>query len=345
MSKLTEIKSRIDQMDGGAFQNLCDAYLSYKGYKNVYSLGMHTGTDKTAKGNPDTYFLTAENKYVFVMYTTQKTDFLKKSIEDIDKCFDSSKTGVSADDIAEIIYCHTYGRLRAGDDQYLRQYCEKHGVVLTLIGLDQLGNDIFRECPSLAQDFLGISIDSGQILPLDLFVAKYDANKMSAPLGTEFLFREKELEKAKTTLYDNDVLLVAGPAGVGKTRFALELCRQLAEENGYTVFVIKNNNLQLYEDLVSAIEKGKDYLVLVDDANELSGLHYVLEYLQKATVESRHISKLIMTVRDYARKEVMQSVMAVSYTHLDVYKRQEQVVAQVVRHGHWPAFSGDGVGD
>lgn len=111
MSKLTDIKNRIDQMDGGAFQNLCDAYLSYKGYKNVYSLGMLTGTDKTAKGNPDTYFLTTENKYVFVMYTTQKTDFLKKAIEDIDKCFDSQKTGVSAEDIVEIIYCHTYGRL------------------------------------------------------------------------------------------------------------------------------------------------------------------------------------------------------------------------------------------
>src|SRR5699024_10630511 len=86
MSKLTDIKNRINQMDGGAFQNLCDAYLSYKGYRNVYSLGMNTGTDKTAKGNPDTYFLTAENKYVFVMYTTQKTDFLKKAMEDIDKC-------------------------------------------------------------------------------------------------------------------------------------------------------------------------------------------------------------------------------------------------------------------
>ena len=64
---------------------------------------MRTGTDKTAKGNPDTYFLMAENKYVFVMYTTQKTDFLKKAIEDIDKCFDSQKTGVSAEDIVEII--------------------------------------------------------------------------------------------------------------------------------------------------------------------------------------------------------------------------------------------------
>ena len=311
MSKLTDIKNRIDQMDGGAFQNLCDAYLSYKGYKNVYSLGMLTGTDKTTKGNPDTYFLTTENKYVFVMYTTQKTDFLKKAIEDIDKCFDSQKTGVSAEDIVEIIYCHTYGRLGPGDDQYLRQYCAEHGAVLTLIGLDQLGNDIFRECPILARDFLGISIDSGQILPMDMFVAKHDANRMSAPLGTEFLLREKELEKAKSALHNNDVLLIAGPAGVGKTRFALELCRQLAAENGYTVFVIKNNNLQLYEDLVSAVEEGKNYLVLVDDANELSGLHHVLEYLPKAAIGSRHISKLVLTVRDYARKQVMQSVMEV----------------------------------
>lgn len=311
MSKLTDIKNRIDQMDGGAFQNLCDAYLSYKGYKNIYSLGMHTGTDKTAKGNPDSYFLTAENKYVFVMYTTQKTDFLKKAIEDIDKCFDSQKTGVSAENIAEIIYCHTYDRLGPGDDQYLRQYCEEHGAVLTLIGLDQLGNDIFRECPVLARDFLGISIDSGQILPMDMFVAKHDANRMSAPLGTEFLFREKELEKAKTALHDTDVLLIAGPAGVGKTRFALELCRQLAEENSYTVFVIKNNNLQLYEDLVSAVEEGKDYLVLIDDANELSGLNHVLEYLPKAAIGSRRISKLILTVRDYARKQMIQNVMEV----------------------------------
>lgn len=311
MSKLTDIKNRIDQMDGGTFQNLCDAYLSYKGYKNLYSLGMCTGTNKTATGNPDTYFMTAENKYVFVMYTTQKTDFLKKAIEDIDKCFDSKKTGVSTEDIVEIIYCHTYGRLRPGDDQYLRQYCRKHGAVLTLIGLDQLGNDIFRECPILAKDFFGISVDSGQILPVDIFVAKHDANKTSAPLGTEFLLREKELDKAMTALYNNDVLMIVGPAGVGKTRFALELCRQLAEQNGYSVFVIKNNNLQLHEDLISAIEAGKDYLVLVDDANELSGLPHVLGYLPEAAIGSRHISKLILTVRDYARKQVMQSVMEV----------------------------------
>lgn len=79
MSKLIDIKNRIDQMDGGAFQNLCDAYLSYKGYKNIYSLGMLTGTDKTTKGNPDTYFLTAENKYVLCDVYNTKNGFLKES--------------------------------------------------------------------------------------------------------------------------------------------------------------------------------------------------------------------------------------------------------------------------
>lgn len=311
MSKLTDIKYRIDQLDGGKFQNLCDAYLSCKGYKNGYSLGMDAGTNKTANGNPDTYFLTSEKKYVMVMYTTQQKDFLKKTKEDIDKCFDQEKTGISADDIAEIICCHTYGRLKAGEDKYLREYCKTRGAVLTLIGIDELGNDIFHKYPFLANDMLGISVDSGQILPLDIFVKKHDTNKMSAPLGTEFLLKENEMEKAKTALHDNDVLLIAGPAGVGKTRFALELCRQLAEENGYAVLVIKNKDLPFYEDLVSAIEENTDYLVLVDDANELSGLHHVLDYLTGAAKGSRHISKLVLTVRDYAREQVMQSVLKV----------------------------------
>lgn len=77
MSKLTDIKCKIDQLDGGTFQSLCDAYLTYQGYRDGYSLGMKTGTNKTAPGSPDTYFLTADKRYVFVMYTTQKDNFIK----------------------------------------------------------------------------------------------------------------------------------------------------------------------------------------------------------------------------------------------------------------------------
>ena len=119
MSKLTDIKYRIDQLDGGTFQNLCDEYLTHRGYGTGYSLGMKTGTSKTAKGNPDTYFLTKTGKYVFVMYTTQKDDFIKKALEDLEKCFDSGKTGLPPEDVAEVVYCHTCGRLLPGDSQLL----------------------------------------------------------------------------------------------------------------------------------------------------------------------------------------------------------------------------------
>jgi predicted ATPase/class 3 adenylate cyclase len=57
--------------------------------------------------------------------------------------------------------------------------------------------------------------------------------------ATRFLGRERELFEAVSLVYEKDprVLTVVGPGGTGKTRFALELSRLLAEEaEGGTVF-------------------------------------------------------------------------------------------------------------
>lgn len=307
MSKLTDIKRRIDELDGGEFQNLCDAYLCCKGYGNGYSLGMYTGTNKTAKGNPDTYFLTADNKYVFVMYTTQKADFFNKAIEDMKKCFDYEKTGVKGDDVAEIIYCHTYGRLSAGEDKLLRDFCRQRGTLLTLIGLDTLGNEIFLHYPIIAKELLNVTLGTGQITSLDSFVQSHDKNKMSAPLKTTFLFREKEIDEAFEKLNKSNALVVYGPAGVGKTRFSIELCQKLKNEQNYEVICIKSNGLEIYEDLYSAMESDKKYVAFVDDANELAGLQFVLDCLQNSS--GQKISKIIITVRDYAKQGVIKKIL------------------------------------
>jgi predicted ATPase/class 3 adenylate cyclase len=58
--------------------------------------------------------------------------------------------------------------------------------------------------------------------------------------ATAFLGRERELFDAVSLVYERDprVLTVLGPGGTGKTRFALELARLLADEaDGGTVFV------------------------------------------------------------------------------------------------------------
>lgn len=311
MSKQTDIKYRIDQMDGGEFQNLCDGYLTCRGYTAQYALGMKAGTNKTAKGNPDTYFIDADGKYIFAMYTTQKDDFVNKALADLEKCFDTSKTRLAPEMLKEIVYCYTYGRLLAGEAQRLRAYCEERNTQLTLIGVDEIASDLYEKYPQLAKDFFGITVDTGQILTLQEFVRQCDANAMSAPLSTDFLFREEELKSAKDKLHRNNVLVLTGPAGVGKTRLALEICRELSEEMGLTVLCIKSNGLGIYDDLIAAIESGKEYLVFVDDANELTGLDLVLSFLSGVALGHRRIKKLILTARDYAKQRVIQQILDV----------------------------------
>ena len=312
MSKLTDIKYRIAQMDGGAFQNLCDAYLFCCGYKGEpSSLGMRTGTDKTAKGNPDTHFRAEDGKYILAMYTTQERNFVKKAMDDLKKCFDPDKTGLQPEDIAEIVYCHTYGRISPGDSQKLHAFCEARNVPLKLVGTDELGNELFLKYPFLAKDLLGVSVDTGQISSMPEFIQKHDSVKMSAPLDTEFLFREEELRNAKEKLERSNVLVLSGPAGVGKTRLVLQLCEEVAVERNYDILCVKSNGLELYEDLVAFIEPDRNYLIFVDDANELTGLHFVLDFLHRGGVGKRSVSKIVMTVRDYTRTQVVKQILEV----------------------------------
>ena len=51
--------------------------------------------------------------------------------------------------------------------------------------------------------------------------------------------------------------------------------------------------------------------MFVDDANELTGLHFVLELLPKAAIGEKCIKKVVMTVRDYARQQVVKQVLEV----------------------------------
>lgn len=308
MSNATDIKYRIDGLDGGEFQTLCDAYLCCRGYGTGYSLGMKTGTNKTAKGNPDTYFLSADGKYIFSMCTTQQTDFVNKAIEDIDKCLDSSKTGVDAESVSEIILCYTYGRMTPGEHQQLVDYCTAQNVQLTLIGLDQLGEDIYSKYPKLARDYLNIKISSGQIISIDEFISGHDSNQISAPLQTPFMFRENELQEATTQLESHNVLVVTGPAGVGKTRIALEICKNYCASSALELLCVKSNKLEIYEDIITTIDSKKGYLVFIDDANELAGLYFFLQFLNESKGKDTGIKKIVLTVRDYARSQVLKCV-------------------------------------
>ena len=301
----SKIKSLIlSSLEGGGFQDLCDALLCAEGYKDIFSLGMKAGTLKTTTGNPDTYFRSESGKYIFVAYTTEQTSINKKIKEDIEKCLDQEKTGVSVKDIEKIICCHTSSTLKAGDDQALRKLCSSYGIELELYGIDRIANLLYRVYPYIAKDKLNFCIDSNQIFPREEFIKQYDnSNGRTAPLTTTFLYRENEKKEILEMLEKEKVIIILGKAGVGKTRLALEIAKKYQEENNCKILCIKCNHLPIMEDLSRYISTAGKYLIFVDDANELVGLSHLIEYTIKE--EDRYDIRIIATVRDYACKSVI----------------------------------------
>lgn len=302
MASITDIKRKILELAPAPFQEFCDTLISKHGYGEIHGLGMKAGTGNTTKGNPDTYFRKENGKYLLVAYTITQKDIYRKLKNDIDKCLNPAMTGLELTSIDEIICCHTSSNLTPGDDKKLHDYCQSKGISLSIWGIDELANQVHNHYRSLA-NLLGLNIDTNQIMSADDFVALYDSHGISAPLSTCFQYRENEKEEITEALNDNPVVVITGKAGVGKTRLVLEVVTNFAQNNGYKLLCVKNNNLGLFNDLVAATEEPDRYLFFIDDANELAELNQILEYTIKR--KKGYLVKVIVTVRDYAKEKVI----------------------------------------
>lgn len=329
MANIESIKQKILQLDAGSFQNLCDSYLYKIGYPNIVSLGGEAGTRKTTLGTPDTYFIAPNGKYVFVEYTTQKTTSFAKIKSDLEKCLDTSRTGVSNDKISEIIYCHTSSNLTPLQDSEIKALCEDIGIRLTVIGIDKLAEDIYLFHHNLSRDFLGISISTGQIQLYDDFIDSYNSNRMAAPIDTQFLFREKEFKDIGDAYLKVDVVILNGAAGTGKTRLALHYVKNHPDANNEKVYCIHSNALPIYEDLKLFIDNPGYYFLFIDDANQLSGLQHIIRYVSMKP-EGYNV-KILITVRDYALQKVIKDVREItSYEIVNINVFSDQQIKKLL---------------
>ena len=310
MANIETIKQKILQLDAGSFQNLCDSYLYKIGYPNIVSLGGEPGTQKTTLGTPDTYFITANGKYVFVEYTTQRTKLFAKIRNDLEKCLDTAKTGVPHDKISEIIYCHTSSNLTPFQDSEVKTLCEDVGIKLTVIGIDKLAEDIYLFHHNLSRDFLGISLSTDQIQSYDEFVNSYNSNRMAAPIDTKFLFRENEFQDIDDAYLKVDVVILSGSAGTGKTRLALHYVKNHLDTKNEKIYCIHSNALPIYEDLKLFLDRSGNYFLFIDDANQLSGLQHIIRYVSMKP--KGYNVKILITVRDYALQKVINDVREIT---------------------------------
>ncbi len=297
-----DIKSKIIELGPGEFQNMCNEILYRKGYKNINQLGSHTLSNKTTKGTPDA-FASDNGKYIAVEYTTQTDGLAGKIEDDINKCVQVFKIAKIDTKDTKIIYFHTSSNLKLEELKKIEKLCNDIGTNIKIYSIDEIAYLLKYEYATIAKDYLKIEVDTLQILQIEDFISQYNSNKLTIKINERLLYRDEEIDKSISIINNDNYIILSGSAGTGKTHFCVELCKRYKSINkNINVICIRNNNLQLYEDLQKYFKKNGEYLIFIDDANMLTNMSQFLDYIK---IHQFKTLKVIMTVRDYAKSKVL----------------------------------------
>ncbi|MCR9251711.1 MAG: ATP-binding protein [bacterium] len=319
MIQVIQIEGELLRVNGDIFQELCNHLLYLKLNPNsITPYGSVIGKEKSRKGIPDSYF-TCNDELIFAEFTTQERlengqRFYDKLASDIDNCFDTSKTGLNKEDIDKVILCYN-NRLKPSEIKDLNRLCKKHNpkCQLELKGIRDISFAIL-DYPILGS-YLGINVGTGQIQTPSEFISKYENQKLSTPLSNPFVGRRNEITNGLNYLERNDLIIVNGDPGTGKSKFAIELAKCYSQENNYSFLCIGNTGIPIWEDLKSMIRKDQDYILLIDDANRISkNFQWILSLLDGR----KNSLKVIVTVRNYALNQVKSIAERFEYSLIDI---------------------------
>lgn len=304
MAELQDIERRIDELSPSMFQQLGDAYLLSKN-RNKYAAFLRVGTklgkDKTTKGTPDTLVYLYDMEYLFVEYSTNYKDKANKLIADINK--NIRKYKVNLLHLSEIVLFTNY-KLKPENTNEILDYASLQNVNCTIIDGGTLALEIKTFYPHLAYPYLEIPIDTGQIVSLETFIEEYQKKSagLATPLDNPFLFREGELEQVINGLEENDIVILKGYPGVGKTKLAIEAISAFQNKHtDYYSFAISYKDFDLLPDLTQNIHIDYNCIIFVDDANTIEKFKQI-----KGFYESNRIGKIkiLITVRTHALSQI-----------------------------------------
>lgn len=321
--KVNEISNALTEIDSAVFQKLCDAYCSKLKLGSINSIGSQSGVNKTTPGTPDTFITSASNKYIFIEYTTQKTGLKQKILDDIYKCLYENDLEISINEIDKIMYFHNR-KLNGKDTQTIMDYCQEKNVLLDIFGIDHLSFGLAHHYPDLAEEYLSIPWESGELQNLNQFI---EQSKL-LPLNNEFINRKTEIDNIFSNLQEKNILIIRGPQGVGKTRLAIESMKKYKQMNSeYEIFCIVNKTNSFLDSIFKVQAYYENILILIDDANRIDNLEFVLSLIEQSSRIKKY--KIILTIRDYALADIKKvlnlrsdynELQITSFSRHDLYK-------------------------
>lgn len=318
MSKFLEIQNAILSLGPGEYQRLCSEYITKKfELSNMHDLGSKEGTNKTTKGIPDSYSVDENQKYTLLMYGTVEKESVAKLTKDIKEACDGKKTGITREQIKEIICFHTNTNIKPGDYNKLINLIPN--IKINLIDIDSMAHDIYENYQGIAYDFLNIPIDTNQISDIKTFIERYDKFSVNSPLELNFVYR-KDKDLIYQNIMNSKMTIISGKPGNGKTKISLEILKELEKNENYIPLCIRINGLNLYNDIKTSIKSDKKYIIFIDDINNLNGLNSIIDLI--ITNKNENI-KIVATVRDYLLDEVLNKLNACIVPNIYLLNKME----------------------
>ena len=305
MSRFTNIQNAILSLSPGDYQRLCSEYIMKKKcFTNMHDIGAKEGTNKTTRGIPDSYAIYDDGRYSLIMYgTVEKKSSIKKIESDIKDAHNEKKTKIPICKVKEIICFHINTNISPGECERLTNLFED--VHIELIDIDTMAHDICNNYTYLATDYLQLPIDTNQISDIDTFIKRYDKYSTSSPLSNTFIERQEKNEILEKIEKTEKMLLIKGKPGVGKTKLALEVCKELEKKDNLKVLCIRLNGADIYEDMKISLDNTKKYIVFIDDINESNYIQNLIDLI--VTNDNENI-KIIATIRDYFANEIVEKL-------------------------------------
>ncbi|WP_295801163.1 hypothetical protein [Mucilaginibacter sp.] len=329
------IEMKMKSMNADAFHRLGDHFLFYDGgedYETINPVGQAEGKQKPRGGTPDTKIKLSNGKFIFIQYTTQdnspkKKDFYNKLVSDLEACFDPRKTKFTPKQIDRIVLCFN-SNLDEATESKLAKITEAHQVPLKLVNLTTMAHAIYKSYHYLAKDYLGLEIGTFQILPLEKFVAEYEKGGIATPLSNPFFYRQEEIDNIKDLIANKMITVIKGPAGVGKSRLAVEVTRQFSKDNrDYSCFCITNKDLSVINDLRSHFSAQHNVLIFIDDANKsIRILRELFTWYAEGNVQL----KVILTVREYVYKDIHSFIERYPFATLNLSNFPDQQLTKII---------------
>lgn len=219
--------------------------------------------------------------------------------DDVEKCLEYEKSHPDLGPITSIACCYSCEKLTVADLASLQRMDSR----IELISADDIAEACCADYPWLAREYLGVDIAEGQLSDADSFVAYIERDAFAPSLATELVGRQEEIDKLLELLASYKAVCITGKSGAGKTKIGIEVGLRFSKMANCDFLVIRAGHRSVYKDLDRCCSKDGNYLILLDDANDISDLLSIREF-----VSLNDNVQVMATLRNYVKENVVKEL-------------------------------------